>query len=82
MSFAGGLLLFNRRLLLMIGVRLCVNFVPAYRDVADKLGDAQIGLQNGARDEEHNGGVLGEPEKSGTEYRESGNEEVREAGKQ
>ena len=49
--------------LLTITGRFCVNFVPSYRDVADKLGEAKIGLQNGAGDEEHAGGVLGEPEK-------------------
>ena len=56
--------------------RFCVNFVPSYRDVADKLGDAKIGLRNGLGDEEHTGGVLGEPEKGGLEHRESGSEEL------
>ena len=57
--------------------RLCVNFVPSYRDVADKLGEAKIGLQSGPGDEEHTGGVLSEPEKGGMEHRESGSEELR-----
>lgn len=32
---------------------LCVNFVPAYRDVVDSFADADIGLQGNAHDEEH-----------------------------
>ncbi|KAK5130222.1 hypothetical protein LTR08_002307 [Meristemomyces frigidus] len=65
---------------------VCVNFVPAYRDVADKLGEARIGLGDGGlRDEEEQGsGGLGEPEKGGVEvqHRENEGEEVREVGKQ
>ncbi|PVI05620.1 MFS general substrate transporter [Periconia macrospinosa] len=34
---------------------LCVNFVPQYRDVMDRLGDADIGVVNKRKDEE--GGV-------------------------
>lgn len=25
---------------------LCVNFVPAYRDIADKIGESDVGLRN------------------------------------
>lgn len=31
---------------------ICVNFVPAYRDVVDSLGQAKIGLQNNGSDDE------------------------------
>lgn len=41
---------------------VAVNFVPAYRDVADKFGDAKIGIENtGANDVENGtGGVMAE----------------------
>jgi len=32
---------------------LCVNFVPSYRDPADKFSTAKIGLAGGAKDEEN-----------------------------
>ncbi|KZZ98528.1 Major facilitator superfamily domain, general substrate transporter [Moelleriella libera RCEF 2490] len=33
----------------------CVNFVPAYRDVVDSLGSAEIGITNTRQDEENAG---------------------------
>jgi FHS family L-fucose permease-like MFS transporter len=40
---------------------LCVNFVPAYRDVADSFSTAEIGITNAhVNDPEHQGGVLGD----------------------
>jgi hypothetical protein len=43
---------------------LCVNFVPAYRDVADKFSTTDIGLVNTHADDGENqvgkGGLLGE----------------------
>ena len=38
---------------------ICVNFVPAYRDVADKFTTTKIGIvETGAHDEEKAAGVL------------------------
>lgn len=42
---------------------LCVNFVPAYRDPADKFSTAQVGIENVATDEET--GKKGVVEKEG-----------------
>lgn len=39
---------------------LCVNFVPEYRDPADKFHTAQIGIKNGVKDEENLSKVEGE----------------------
>jgi FHS family L-fucose permease-like MFS transporter len=40
---------------------LCVNFVPAYRNVADSFSTTEIGIANAhANDPEHQGGVLSE----------------------
>jgi FHS family L-fucose permease-like MFS transporter len=39
---------------------LCVNFVPAYRNVADSFSTTEIGIANAhANDPEHQGGALG-----------------------
>ncbi|EEQ34404.1 L-fucose permease Glucose/galactose transporter [Microsporum canis CBS 113480] len=37
---------------------VCVNFVPSYRDPADKIGDSTVGIVDGREDEEHRGGEL------------------------
>lgn len=34
---------------------ICVNFVPSYRDPADKIGDSDIGIVDAREDEEHKG---------------------------
>jgi FHS family L-fucose permease-like MFS transporter len=39
---------------------VCVNFVPSYRDPADKIGDSKIGLTDTPTDEESS---EGDPEK-------------------
>ncbi|KAF1960646.1 MFS general substrate transporter [Byssothecium circinans] len=45
---------------------VAVNFVPAYRDVADKFGDAEIGIvKTGVRDEENGAGGVMEDAKGG-----------------
>lgn len=31
---------------------IAVNFVPAYRDTVDKVGESKVGLQEGLKDEE------------------------------
>lgn len=54
---------------------LCVNFVPAYRDTADKIGASNIGLdkQQQRGDEEAAVGakrLAGSDEKSKDEYKE------------
>ncbi|GAO16212.1 hypothetical protein UVI_02044970 [Ustilaginoidea virens] len=46
----------------------CVNFVPAYKDVVDALGDADIGIVNAAGDEE-NGGSSPNSEKTHPQHR-------------
>jgi FHS family L-fucose permease-like MFS transporter len=39
---------------------LCVNFVPAYRNVADSFSTTEIGITNAhINDPENQGGVLG-----------------------
>lgn len=53
---------------------LAVNFVPAYRTPADKLGEARIGLKNTAADEER---PAGEPEKGTVDHLEYKSEEIR-----
>jgi hypothetical protein len=56
-----------------------VNFVPAYRDVADAFAEAKVGVEGvGVKDEETGSpGVLGEKDGSG----EASHDEVREVGK-
>lgn len=52
---------------------IAVNFVPAYRDVADKFATAEIGIRvPGIVDEETSTGVVGGDEKSaGVEHDEA-----------
>ena len=53
---------------------LCINFVPAYRDVADKFTTTKIGV-TGAHDEEnqgaHQGGIMGKESPTGAETAET-----------
>lgn len=51
---------------------LCVNFVPAYRDVADKFSTAEVGVVNSelVGDEEKGNGVDGVFEKGQVQQRE------------
>ncbi|GAB7325562.1 hypothetical protein MBLNU13_g09562t1 [Cladosporium sp. NU13] len=62
---------------------ICVNFVPAYRDVVDAFAETKVGVENVgvAKDEETGspaGGVLGE---KGLGSGEASHDEVREVGK-
>ena len=62
---------------------ICVNFVPAYRNVVDAFAETKVGVENvgGAKDEETGspaGGVLGE---KGLGSGEASHDEVREVGK-
>lgn len=62
---------------------ICVNFVPAYRDVVDAFAETKVGVEGvaGAKDEESGspgGGVLGE---KGMGSGEASHDEVREVGK-
>lgn len=62
---------------------ICVNFVPAYRDVVDAFAETKVGVENvgGAKDEESGspgGGVLGEKSLGSGE---ASHDEVREVGK-
>jgi FHS family L-fucose permease-like MFS transporter len=59
---------------------ICVNFVPAYRDVADAFAETKVGVEGvGVKDEETGSpGVLGE---KGFGSGEASHDEVREVGK-
>lgn len=59
---------------------ICVNFVPAYRNVVDAFAETKIGVENvGAKDEETGSpGVLGE---KAFDHGGAGHDEVREVGK-
>ncbi|KAK5116021.1 hypothetical protein LTR62_000477 [Meristemomyces frigidus] len=58
---------------------LAVNFVPAYREPVDKNGEATIGLNNVANDEE--GAIPPQSEKTGIERSEDTRREVHETSK-
>ena len=62
---------------------ICVNFVPAYRDVVDAFAETKVGVEGvggGAKDEESGspGGVVGE---KGLGSGDASHDEVREVGK-
>ena len=49
---------------------ICVNFVPAYRNPADKIGAATIGLENGGVETSSEGEVGEDIEKGTKEHKE------------
>lgn len=61
---------------------ICVNFVPAYRDVVDAFAETKVGVENVgvAKDEESGspGGAMGE---KGLGSGDASHDEVREVGK-
>lgn len=50
---------------------LCVNFVPAYRDPADKIGAATIGLENNGGETSSEGEVVEDLEKNTADHKET-----------
>ena len=49
---------------------VCVNFVPAYRNPADKIGAATIGLEDNRADISSEGGIGQDVEKNVIEHKE------------